>query len=188
MMTPRTIAVRAGFTLVETLVAISVLMIAIVGPYFIVQQSIDASYASRDQLIASSLAQEAAEYVYSVRDNDFLFKNADWLAGLEACRSDRGNANGCTIDPYHLPVATACGDANCTGRPLQLVDLGNGSYVYAQSGGTATRFTRYVKIDYTPTDPNPTKANQARVTVVVKWTSAQHQYTMTVTETLYKWL
>lgn len=67
---------RAGqgaFTIVETLVAISILAIALTGPLSIVAQSLRSSYFSRDQITAFYLAQEAVEHIRNQRD----------LAGLE---------------------------------------------------------------------------------------------------------
>ena len=59
-----------GFTLVETLVAISILMIAIVGPMTIAQNGLSSSIYAREQFIAQFLAQDALEYVRNVRDNN----------------------------------------------------------------------------------------------------------------------
>ena len=61
-----------GFTLVETLIAIAIMMIAIAGPMYTASRAILAAEISRDQLIASYLAQEGIEYVRMMRDNAFL--------------------------------------------------------------------------------------------------------------------
>lgn|SRR5574343_620778 len=50
-----------GFTIVETLVAITILMVAIAGPLTIAQRGLTASIYARDQVTASFYAQEAME-------------------------------------------------------------------------------------------------------------------------------
>lgn len=167
-----------GFTLVETLIAITILMIAIVGPYYSIQQAIMASYAARDQLIASSLAQEGVEYVYFLRDNNYL-SGQGWLTGLDNCRTDSpyNHAYGCTVDPTQNTLAT-CGAANCATTPLKLSDTG----LYTQNGNyPATRFYRSVKVQNL-------SATQTKVTVIVVWSTEHQNYTVSVEENLYNWL
>ena len=51
------------FTLVETLIAISIVTIAISGPMLSASRALIAANIARDQLTASYLAQEGIEYV-----------------------------------------------------------------------------------------------------------------------------
>ena len=76
--------VRSGFTLIETLVAISLLAVAIVAPMSLTTQSLSSAYYARDQMTAFHLAQEAIESVRSVRDENILANEADLLAGIPA--------------------------------------------------------------------------------------------------------
>ncbi len=75
-----------GFTILETLVAIAILIIAITGPLAIVAQSLRSSYFSRDQITAYYLAQEAIEYVRNTRDTFGLDQTShsgeDWISTL----------------------------------------------------------------------------------------------------------
>jgi len=145
-------------------------MIAIVGPYYAVQQAIMASYIARDQLIASSLAQEGAEYIYFVRDSNYLGGDS-WLTGLSTCQS----SYGCTVDPSQNTIA-ACASSGC--KPLSL----SSSNLYTQNTSyPATRFTRTVKVQ-------TVSSTEVRVNVVVTWNSEHHAYTVDVQETLYNWL
>ena len=61
---------KSGLTMVETLVAISILTIAVIGPLGIIAQALHTSYYARDQITAYYLAQEAIEYVRNLRDNE----------------------------------------------------------------------------------------------------------------------
>ncbi len=58
----------SGFTLIEALVAISLLMIAISSPIMLAQKGLSSSILSRDQMIASFLAQDGIEAVKNIRD------------------------------------------------------------------------------------------------------------------------
>src|SRR3989338_5015518 len=79
---------REGFTLVETIVAIAILAIAMVGPLSLAQRGLNASIYARDQITSFYLAQEAIEYVRNRRDTNNLNSlsgGALWLSGLDNC-------------------------------------------------------------------------------------------------------
>lgn len=76
-----------GFTILETLVAISILIIAITAPLAIIAQALRSSYYARDQVTAYYLAQEAVEFLRNKRDNTGLQGNLgseDWLESFMA--------------------------------------------------------------------------------------------------------
>ena len=54
---------KEGFTLVETLVAIFILVLAVILPLSASYIGISQAFQARDQLIASYLAQDAIEYI-----------------------------------------------------------------------------------------------------------------------------
>ena len=68
---------QAGMTLIETLVAITILTVAIVSPMSLTMQSLSASYYARDQVIAFNLAQEAIESLRARRDANILHISYD---------------------------------------------------------------------------------------------------------------
>ncbi len=71
---------NAGFTLVEALVAISILMIAIASPMTLAQKGLSTANLSKDQMIASFLAQDAIEAVKNIRDQISISQTTgDWL-------------------------------------------------------------------------------------------------------------
>jgi Tfp pilus assembly protein PilV len=77
-----------GFTIVETLVAVAILMIAITGPLTIAQKSLVAAIYAKDQVVASFLAQDAMEYLKNTRDTAKLSAGssfADWLGVYDDC-------------------------------------------------------------------------------------------------------
>lgn len=168
---------KKGFTLVETLVAIMVLVVAIVGPLYAVHRSITTSYTARDTLIASALAQEGMEFVRAARDSNYLVGSSDWLQGLSTCMvtgAEGPSDYGCGPD-VPSGALQACTSSGCT--PLVL----DTSYRYRQTGtGTATRFSRKVTI-------KNVSATEVVVSVRVSWSTLRIPYSVTVTEHLYNW-
>ena len=63
---------QSGFSLVETLVAISILLIVIVGPMTISMQSAKSSSFASEQVQAFFLAQEGLELAEKARDDLLL--------------------------------------------------------------------------------------------------------------------
>lgn len=61
-----------GFTLVETLVAIAILLLIIIGPITAAQKGIQQAYYANEQLSAVFLAQEAIEAIRQRRDDQAL--------------------------------------------------------------------------------------------------------------------
>ncbi|HEX2792462.1 MAG TPA: prepilin-type N-terminal cleavage/methylation domain-containing protein [Candidatus Paceibacterota bacterium] len=178
-----------GFTLVETLVAITLVTVAMLGPFQVVQKALAASYAARDQLIASSLAEEAIEYVRSVRDRNYLYNvnhassPRSWFYSMDGTGND-GNClapRGCIVDPTQNSISQ-CGTFN--GKPLCPALNLSGTHIYTQanpSGSKPTRFTRYVTL-------TSVSATEMTVTVTVTWETGRVPYTVTVVDTLHNWL
>ncbi len=65
---------QKAFTLVETLVAIAILMVAVAGPLTIANKAYRASIDARNQTIAYNLAQEGLEYLNYEKNNDSWYK------------------------------------------------------------------------------------------------------------------
>lgn len=63
---------KTGFTLVETLVAISILILVIIGPMTTAQRGIQTARYANEQMTAVFLAQEAIEAVRELRDKEAL--------------------------------------------------------------------------------------------------------------------
>lgn len=178
-----------GFTIIETLVAIAVLTIAIIGPFYAVQSALTSSYVARDQLIASSLAQEGIEYIRSIRDNNFL-NGRTWvhLLSTYSCYGATPS-NYCTVDPTQGDPHS---DPNLSAAPNAIEVYSQTSYVpplyvsatnlyNQQSSGTQSRFKRYLQIQQI-------SATEARITVTVTWTTAKIPYTLTLTGYINDWL
>lgn len=170
-----------GFTLVETLIAITILAIAIVGPFSAIQTAINSSYVARDELVGTMLAQEAIEYVRSIRDDNYLGGRA-WMDFPYSC-AGASPTNFCTVDATQGDFHTTPAAVNAYSQVALVPALSlttNGLY-NQQGQGTATVFKRYVQI-------TTVSATESDVKVIVSWTTAHQQYQVVITDKLYNWL
>jgi len=175
---------RCGFTLVETLVAITILTLAMGGAFFVANSSIVAARIARDQLIASLLAQEGIEYVRALRDDAYLAAYASggmgaWTNFLTAVAPCSGTGT-CTLDPTR-PLGVGAGYAlqPCAGSCTPLFLSATGMYTQ-QTGGTPTPFTRSVSLA-------SVSVNEETVTSSVTWMDHTTPYTITITDHLTPW-
>lgn len=164
-----------GFTLVETLVAISILLVAIMGPMTIAARGLQSAFHAREQITAFSLAQEGVELIRQKRDENALQSTpTDWLAGiLGFC----GSNNGCGLDAKKSDTFINC---NPSGNPCQLRDEGGISGhrgFYNHTAGTLTPFTRQIWVKEIPGGND----REAEVTVEVSWHSGLFAGTKMVT-------
>ena len=190
---------KNGFTLIETMVAVMILSISLMGPISLVAKSLASSFYARDQVVAFFLAQEALESIRNARDNNIL-ANAystngvpiDLLAGFVAIDN-----SPFVIDTRNNQMIA------CTGvcPPLKTDEPNHTFYSYgplgttqiyaAQSGYSATRYTRTVQARYIKRPGGVTDdTDQVRVTVTVSWRSSGAVPTkiVTLTEDFYKWI
>lgn len=89
----RTPTPQHGFTLLETMVAVSLLMLSIVGPLTIAQKSVKTSTYTKNRTTAYYLAQDAVEYLRNIRDTNSL-RGYDWnrlLLAYSPCISSVAN-------------------------------------------------------------------------------------------------
>lgn len=165
-----------GFSLVETLVAISVLLIAIVAPLTVTSKSLQNVFFAREKLTATMLAQEGIEAVVQLHRDSQLdtIKNGgtnwDWFVNLD---SDCKGASGCAMyfaDSTSNPV-TVSTQSCASGSTCQLyIDTGDdrAKYSHQSAGGAATPFTRAIRV----TDIGNGNTSQVMVESEVTWTTS----------------
>lgn len=159
-----------AFTLIETLVAISVLLVSLAGPLSIAASSLRGALYARDQVTAFYLAQEAIEYVRAVRDENLLADDL-WLTGLDACIDET-----CTVD---FPNFT---HAVCSGACTPVL-IGESGGLYNHQGGTPSIFTRSFSIESVPGYPD-----EVVVSVTVSWQTGTLSRSFEIREHLLNWL
>lgn len=76
-----------GFTLVETLVSISIFTMSILGLLVILSGSINDTGYAKKKMVASYLAQEGIEYVRNLRDNAVLYDATSPQAGWDSFKN-----------------------------------------------------------------------------------------------------
>jgi len=170
---------KKGFTLVETMVAISILMLGILGPLSIASSGLRNSLFAKDQVTAYYLAQEGIEYVRYVRDANYLDNKKPWLDGLIDCIGQFG----CAVDTEkwftNIQVISKCTSNDCGDDDLLYKINSNQHYTHQSTGNTATPFTRIIKVENTYPD------KEIKVTSTVTWQNGAGQKSFTLTENVF---
>jgi len=195
---------KQGFTLIETLVAVSILTLSVAGPLYTASSVIVAAENARNQLTASHLAQEGIEYVRWMRDNEYLAayqtnpmtaSTASWTefltgtsdASITLCRTSK-----CMLDPAQTMSSgigstnslQPCGDVSHACTRLYLSD--NNIYTQ-QATGEIKPFTRTIQvIDIPGTEGTPLYPDK-RIISTVSWNYHSTPYTITITSHLTPW-
>lgn len=170
-----------GFSLIETLVAIVVLVGAIAGPLTLASQGIKAASLFKNQLIASNLAQEGMELVHAKRDSNIL-QGKDWMEGI----TDVCGGSGCYIRYTPTDNSSAqitfqpCGGGGC---PFFFVTP-EGWYVQktsADNGDAETTFRRTILVT------NVVAGSEVKVETTLEWRERFSTLTFDAAEHLLKW-
>lgn len=167
---------KFGFTLIETLIAVTILLIAVVGPIALIGDSIRKMYYARDEALAINLAQEGIEMVRQVRDSNMLSGSA-WLTTLAdgTYMIDAGNFMAGSPSTFVI----YCG-AVCIPQPIY-IDSATGLYRQG-TVFTSTRFSRIVTISGAGLP-----ANERQVTSTVTWLTGGSTGSVSVSEYVFSW-
>lgn len=181
---------NTAFTLVETLIAISIFTLSILALMSVLSQGISDTNYAKKKIIAAYLAQEGIEYIRNIRDTYVLY-SASGPIGWTSFNSKMIGAscdqlNGCYFDDQNLnysdqtqPIIdtplTICGPS-CI--PL-LYDSTSGKYGYAS--GTDSGFTRKIRVSIISPD-------ETKVFSTVSWTQGSGAYQITFSESLFNWV
>jgi len=134
-----------GFTLIEALVAITVLVIGVLGPMSLLSRALADANAIKNEVIATQLAQEGTELLISARDAGQLL----WAPSTGYFRIDNPSVSTLTF--------TSCGDCS--------LKEDNGLYNY--TSGSRTPFIWKLKVDPVGSGLVP---EEKMLTSVVSWT------------------
>ncbi len=168
-----------SFTILEVMLAITILTIAVGGSYALIQQTLIASSISQSRLIAAYLGQEGVELVRNIRDSNWLEQRtnpfAAWDEGLDGCHLPYC----CEMD-YQSELTNP---SSCDYDNLNYLNV-DGDNIYSYNPGTQTNFKRKITITELPELPE----NGLEVSVEVQWMNRGTVYSMDpVMEHLYNW-
>jgi len=154
-----------AFTLIETLVAITILTIGIMACYAAITKVVSLTYLNSFRFTASRLAQEGMELVSNTRDTNWLNQGVDWDDGLTSC------ATGCEID-YN--------DSNFSSYQNRYLQIDSDGF-YNYGDGDNSRFKRKITITDIPPD-------EIKVIVQITWSELGSSLgTLEAEEHLYNW-
>lgn len=156
------ISSNSGFTLVETIVAVGIIIIGLVSALTLVTNSLFYVSNIQDRLIAANLAVEGIEVVRNLRDMNWI-QNAAWNNGL---------ANGDYETAYNSTAVSSY-----SGSSL-LFDSSSGLYNYAS--GTGTIYTRKISI-------TNLSIYEIRVISTVTWQRRGVTYSNSAESHLFNW-
>ncbi len=168
---------KKGFTLIETLVAISVFLFAITGPMVLINDSVTVSRRAKAQSTALYLAQEGVDMVRAVRDSNMMNGNG-LFSGIDAC--EVVGQGGCELDMNlngQVGVVGSCVlDTGCT----TLLNYSNGRFSYGS--GDSTNFSRIIQVQSVGVT-----GDEYEVTGTTRWTDEYGSAEVSVVTTLFDW-
>lgn len=161
-----------GFTIIETLVAITILMIAIAGPLTIASQALHAAQDAKNQMIATNLAQETVEEIRNLKDNNVA--NSSLFDLFYGYTTNTANAN---VGPWEVETDSdgsyafaSCAQIDNPNCNLYL-DPSQG-YIYEQTfASSPTPFKRSFSMMSIGDHNNEQGINEYVLTVTVSWTT-----------------
>lgn len=181
---------KKGFTLMETLVALSIIMIGLSAAFTVAQMGIQSSSFAKDRITAFFLAQEAFEAVKARRDHNLLqISSGASISWLDGIVPQCGTIDGSPCD-YDLKNSLSGGGErflNCNTEPLsnhchlQNVTFGTTKYYGYQPGATQSKFTR--KITLYQIVPDIESEVQVRVT----WDGGGTSHSFETVNNIYSW-
>lgn len=172
-----------GQSLMETILAVGLLITVVLGALGLGIYSVRVGRYSQNQLIAANLAREAIEYVRNVRDTNWL-KGQAWDTGLDGCTASSNqwcilDFNAATNTWIKTALAVGQNINTCSSAVCEL-KIDTTYYTYnLTSGGTSSGFRRVLQI-------NTLGANKL-VEVRVKWFENNQSKYLILYEVLTDW-
>lgn len=157
-----------GFTILEVIAAIFVLLIGVLSAYSVTSQLISSTHLAANRLTAAYLAKEGVEIVRNIRDTN-------WVEPAPSWNDDLGTGNYET--DYNDSGLTSC--LPCEYNNLRFLRFDTNFFNY--ENGDNTNFKRKINI-------TPDGFDKLDVTVEVWWKEkGVIKGPITVKENLYNW-
>jgi Tfp pilus assembly protein PilV len=185
-----------GFTLLETLIAISIFTTSVLAMMSVLSKGIAQTNYAKTKMVASYLAQEGVEYMKNMRDTYVLYDATSSQNGWNGLANsfikkinDAGcqGANGCYFNDSTLNWTNNTQPmkdltiTSCSGTCLALsYNATTGKYSYT---GTPTSYVRKISV-ISPFG----SSDAAKVTSTVTWTQGSGNYSITFSDVFYNWI
>lgn len=174
-----------GFTIIESLVAITILIVGVLGPMTAATRGITDGYYAGNQLVATYLAQEGVELVVAKYRNNLDLSN-DWLLGLGNCET----ANGCNfIDAFNPFSSVAlCQSSNNFADCQMRYNSATGFYEKYDSISSDQEgliVTRLIKLTKTTDAGSPPYDKELKIEVTINWQDKLQPRNLTLVDYLY---
>jgi hypothetical protein len=177
-----------GFTMLEMIITVFVLITGILASYYLFSQIMVATSVASSRLTAAYLAQEGIEIIRNMRDTKWLqcqvgtvdTVGTDCWQVIKDTFREQGCSFGCEAD---YTTGTGIDGENLlapyNGNPLK-IDADN-FYSYSMVG-TPTKFKRKITVA-----PDPSHDDILEVSVLIEWQDRGKDYNFTSEEYLYNW-
>lgn len=170
-----------GFTLVETLVAISIFTVSLLGIMSVLASSIaNTNYAKR-KMVASYLAQEGIEYIRNMRDTKVLYGSGDSIGRWNQFKSDFSSCSSkndaCGFKkplPFDVSVCSSLSDCK--------LYINNGGYDTVPSVYDSG-FIRKIWMEDVGNGQS-----EVKIFSKVEWTQGSGGDSVTFSENLFNWV
>ncbi|MFA4833270.1 MAG: prepilin-type N-terminal cleavage/methylation domain-containing protein [Patescibacteria group bacterium] len=159
---------QSGFSILEIVVAFSIITIGLVGVLSLTAQNVQVEYTNKNNLVASQLAQEGLELIRNIRDNNWLVGNS-W---------DNSITPGTYIVDYSGNISSVAGIGEA--RLQQRNDIGEEDYYWHEASDPDSLFSRLITI----TQTSPELLN---VSCLIQWEDRGQTFQYVADTILYDW-
>ena len=177
---------KTGFTLIETLVAISIFSVSILGMMAVLYNGTTNINFLKKKMVATYLAQEGIEYVRNMRDSFVISQSDGWNNFNDKLSTGLcDQTNGCYYMNQELGIGNLitstvikkCEDNQC--RP-NLLHYNPGTSGYDYFSSNLTDFSR--KITYEKIN------DEVKITSTVYWQQGSGMQSVSFSENLFNWI
>lgn len=171
---------NAGFTLIETLVALSIFTISIVGLISATAGGLNNVTYAKNKITAMALSAEGVELVRNLRDTKSLTSDTGWSDFLSAVSICSVN---CKIDAEESDInntLTVCANNPDPCYINRHDNIVSPVYLGHNSSGTPTPFWRVIKITTIGTD-------EVEIISTVYWLQGSGVKSVVTSEHLFNW-
>jgi prepilin-type N-terminal cleavage/methylation domain-containing protein len=193
---------QAGFTLLETLVAVFILTIALNSLFSLVANSLFSSQYAKNEITATYLAQEAVDYIRNNRDTEAFqhLGGGTWTSFLGNYGYDQAScfsSDGCYLDASNPDPTASVQACTSSGCPVFLYDadpVANNRMSYftynTEINAVPTIFKRTIKLSLNPSVPSLVSTdpdNELDIVVTVEWKNGSVSLSRVLQASLLKW-